>query len=222
MQHPLYRNRHQAGRLLAERLKQYAGKRSVLVLGLPRGGVPVAFEIADAFGADVDIYLVRKLGVPGHEELAMGAVAAGDIRFLNEPLIRRLAISDAAIDAAIARELEVLERQSQTLRGDVPPPTIAGKTVILVDDGLATGATMAAAIMAVRKQNPEKIVVAVPVAPPETCDEMKRLADEVVCPATPELFGAVGLWYVDFSPVEDEQVRELLRQAREGVGTGHA
>ena len=222
MQHPLYRNRHQAGRLLAERLKQYAGKANVLVLGLPRGGVPVAVEIADAFGADVDIYLVRKVGVPGHEELAMGAVAAGDIRFLNEPLIRRLAISDAAIDAAIARELEVLERQSQTLRGDVPPPTIAGKTVILVDDGLATGATMAAAIMAVRKQNPEKIVVAVPVAPPETCDEMKRLADEVVCPATPELFGAVGLWYVDFSPVEDEQVRELLRQAREGVGTGHA
>lgn len=209
---PIYADRQQAGRELAERLMRYAGRSDVMVLGLPRGGVPVAFEVASALGAPLDVYLVRKLGVPGHEELAMGAVAAGGVRFMNEALVRQLGIPSATIEAVAQREQQVLVDQLKRLRGDRPAAELAGKIVILVDDGLATGATMAACIGAVRRRDPAKIVIAVPVAPPDTCDSMSRLADETVCGATPVMFGAVGLWYSDFSPVEDEEVRDLLNR----------
>jgi predicted phosphoribosyltransferase len=207
---PIYSDRKQAGRVLAAELRHYAGRPDVLILALPRGGVPVGFEVAEALGAKLDVYLVRKLGVPGHEELAMGAVAAGGVRLLNEQLIRQLAISQAAIDSATVRQEEVLRSQSRTFRGDAPPPAIRGQTVILVDDGLATGSTMAAAIQAVRQQEPARVVVAVPVAPPDTCEAMERIADEVVCAAAPAMFGAVGLWYENFEPVDDHVVRDLL------------
>jgi predicted phosphoribosyltransferase len=215
---PIYVDRQEAGKRLAELLAKYAGRDDALVLALPRGGVPVGYEIAEALGAPLDVYLVRKLGVPGHEELAMGALAIGGVQFLNHHLIRQLAISESAIEGVVAREQQVLQEQARTFRDDQPAPCVVGKTVILVDDGLATGATMAAAIIAVRQQNPAKIVVAVPVAPPDTCEAIQRLADEVVCGATPRLFGAVGLWYQNFEAVDDTVVRDLLQQARQTIG----
>ena len=206
----LFRDRHDAGRVLAERLAAYANRPDVLVLALPRGGVPVAYEVARALGAPLDVFVVRKLGVPGYEELAMGAVATGGVRVLNDQLIERLSIPDHMIDAVTARERQELARRERLYRGGRPPPDISGRSVILVDDGLATGATMKAAIEALRQQNPARIVVAVPTAAPETCEEMKAKADDVICAITPEPFEAVGRWYQDFSQTTDEEVGALL------------
>ena len=182
----------------------------VLVLALPRGGVPVGCEVARALGAPLDVFLVRKLGVPGHEELAMGAVATGGVRVLNDEIVRGLGISDHEIDAAVARELQELARRERLYRGDRPPPDVAGRTVILVDDGLATGATMRAAVAALRRQQPARIVIAVPTASPDTSEALKAEADDVVCAMTPEPFFAVGYWYEDFTQTTDDEVRELL------------
>jgi predicted phosphoribosyltransferase len=205
-----FRNRTDAGRQLAEKLAAYANRPDVLVLALPRGGVPVAFEVARAFGAPLDVFLVRKLGVPGYEELAMGAVATGGVRVLNDEIVRGLGISEHEIDAVVARELRELSRRDRLYRGDRPPSDVAGRTVILVDDGLATGATMRAAIAAVRQQQPARIVIAVPTASPDTCEALKAEADDVVCAMTPEPFLAVGHWYEDFTQTTDDEVRELL------------
>jgi predicted phosphoribosyltransferase len=209
-----FRNRNDAGRQLAEKLAAYADRPDVLVLALPRGGVPVGYEVARALGAPLDVFLVRKLGVPGYEELAMGAVASGGVRVLNDEIVRGLGISEHGIDVAVAREMEELARRERLYRGDRPPPDVAGRTVILVDDGLATGATMRAAVAALREQQPTRIVVAVPTASPDTCEVLKAEADDVVCAITPEPFFAVGHWYEDFTQTTDDEVRELL--ARQG------
>ena len=206
----LFRDRRDAGRLLAEKLAAYANRPDVLVLALPRGGVPVAYEVARRLGAPLDVFVVRKLGVPGHEELAMGAVATGGVRVLNDQLVEQLGIPDQMIDAVAARERQELARRERLYRGGRRPPDVRGRTVILVDDGLATGATMYAAIEALRKQNPGRIVVAVPTASPETCEEMKVKADHVICAITPDPFQAVGRWYQDFSQTSDEEVADLL------------
>jgi erythromycin esterase-like protein/predicted phosphoribosyltransferase len=208
----LFRDRREAGRLLAEKLAAYANRPDVLVLALPRGGVPVGYEVARALSAPLDVFVVRKLGVPGYEELAMGAVATGGVRVLNDQLVERLGIPESLIDAVAARERQELARRERLYRGNRPPPDVRGRTVILVDDGLATGATMYAAIEALRQQNPARIVVAVPTASPETCEEMKTKADEVICAITPEPFHAVGRWYRDFSQTTDEEVGVLLAQ----------
>jgi predicted phosphoribosyltransferase len=205
-----FRDRREAGRRLADELAAYAGRPDVLVLALPRGGVPVGYEVARALGAPLDVFLVRKLGVPGYEELAMGAVATGGVRVLNEQVVKSLRIPDHAIEAVTKRERQELARRERAYRGDRPPPDVRSRTVILVDDGLATGATMHAAIAALRQQQPARIVVAVPTASPETCDQFRAEVDDVVCVITPEPFQAVGLWYEDFSPTTDEEVRELL------------
>ena len=205
-----FRNRNDAGRQLAEKLAAYADRPDVLVLALPRGGVPVGYEVARARGAPLDVFLVRKLGVPGYEELAMGAVATGGVRVLNDEIVRGLGISEHGIDVAVAREMEELARRERLYRGDRPPPDVAGRTVILVDDGLATGATMRAAVAALREQQPTRIVVAVPTASPDTCEVLKAEADDVVCAITPEPFFAVGHWYEDFTQTTDNEVRELL------------
>ena len=209
----LFRDRTEAGRLLAARLEQYAGKPDVMVLALPRGGVPVAYEVARALPAPMDVFIVRKLGVPGQEELAMGAVATGGVRVLNDQVVKGLGIPEYMIDAVVKWETEELKRRERLYRGDRPPPDVRGKTVILVDDGLATGSTMLAAARALRQQGPARIVVAVPVAAPDTCQLLKADVDEVVCAATPEPFYAVGLWYRDFSQTTDEEVRELLERS---------
>jgi predicted phosphoribosyltransferase len=210
-----FRDRREAGRLLARQLAAYAERPDVIVLALPRGGVPVAYEVAKALRAPLDVFLVRKLGVPGHEEYAMGAIASGGVRVLNEEAVRTLGIPPSAIEAAARREQQELERRSRAYRGERPPPDVHGRTVILVDDGLATGATMQAAILALRRLEPARIVVAVPTAAPDTCDEMRKSADDVVCAITPEPFYAVGLWYEDFSQTSDEEVRALLGDAWE-------
>ena len=209
----IYRDRAEAGRRLAAQLTDYANRSDVLVLALPRGGVPVAYEVARALHTPLDIFLVRKLGVPGHEELAMGAIATGGVRVLNEDVMRYISIPDAAIDAVAAKEQRELERREQLYRGDRPAPDVKGQTVILVDDGLATGSTMRAAAAALRQQKPARIVVAVPVSAVQTCDEYRMGVDEIVCAATPEPFHAVGQWYEDFSQTSDEEVRELLARA---------
>ena len=208
----LFRDRREADRLLAEKLAAYANRPDVLVLALPRGGVPVGYEVARALSAPLDVFVVRKLGVPGYEELAMGAVATGGVRVLNDQLVERLGIPESLIDAVAARERQELARRERLYRGNRPPPDVRGRTVILVDDGLATGATMYAAIEALRQQNPARIVVAVPTASPETCEEMKTKADGVICAITPEPFHAVGRWYRDFSQTTDEEVGVLLAQ----------
>ncbi len=208
-----FRDRREAGRFLAARLASYAGRPDVLVLALPRGGVPVAYEVASALGAPLDVFVVRKLGVPGHEELAMGAVASGGTSVLNDQVIRALDIPDRLIDAIVAKEQQELARRERLYRGDRPPPDVRGRTVILVDDGLATGATMYAAIKALRQQGPSRIVVAVPTASLETCEALKEEVDDVICAVTPEPFYAVGLWYEDFSQTTDEEVRNLLASA---------
>jgi predicted phosphoribosyltransferase len=212
----LFRDRHDAGRRLAAKLTQYAHHPDVIVLALPRGGVPVGYEVARALGVPLDVFVVRKLGVPGYEELAMGAVATGGVRVLNEQLVNRLGIPDHLIDAVAAHEQQELMRRERLYRGGRSPPDVRGRTVILVDDGLATGATMHAAIHALRQQQPARIVVAVPTAAPEACEEMRAEVDEAICAITPEPFHAVGLWYLNFSQTTDEEVRELLTQQRTG------
>src|SRR5438094_4996598 len=208
-----FRDRHEAGRRLADKLVAYAKRPDVLVLALPRGGVPVAYEVARSLQAPLDVFLVRKLGVPGYEELAMGAVATGGVRVLNDEIVNGLRIPDDVIDAVTAWEQQELARRERLYRGDRPPPDVRGRTVILVDDGLATGASMHAAIAALRRQQPAHIVVAVPIAAPETCDALRAEVDDVVCAITPEPFHAVGLWYDDFSQTTDEEVRDLLARA---------
>lgn len=210
----IYRDRSEAGKQLAARLTRYADREDVLVLALPRGGVPVAFEVAKQLHVPLDIFLVRKLGVPGHEELAMGAISAGGVRVLNQDAIDYLRIPASVIDAVAASELQELERRERAYRGDRPEPDGRGKTVILVDDGLATGSSMRAAAAALRQQEPARIVVAVPVSAPQTCDEYRMGVDEIICAKTPEPFYGVGLWYEDFSQTTDEEVRELLERAR--------
>jgi putative phosphoribosyl transferase len=208
-----FRNRFEAGRRLATALEGYAGSRNLLVLALPRGGVPVAFEVARALKAPLDVMLVRKLGVPGHEELAMGAIASGGIRILSEDVIAAFGITDRVIAAVAAQEQEELDRREKLYRDDRAPPLIRGRTVILVDDGLATGSTMRAAALAIRAQNPEHLTVAVPVAPAETCAALRREVDDVICAVSPEPFFAVGNWYEDFSQTTDEEVHQLLERA---------
>jgi erythromycin esterase-like protein/predicted phosphoribosyltransferase len=217
----LFRDRSEAGRLLAAKLTAYANRPDVLVLGLPRGGVPVAYEVAQALGAPLDVFVVRKLGVPGYEELAMGAVATGGVRVLNDQLVRRLGIPGALIDTVASQERQELARRERLYREGRPPPDVRGRTVILVDDGLATGATMHAAIEALRQLQPARIVVAVPTASPEACEEMRAKVDDVICAITPEPFEAVGRWYQDFSQTTDEEVRGLLA-ARKAPEKGEA
>jgi predicted phosphoribosyltransferase len=200
---------------LAARLGEYAGRSGVLVLALPRGGLPVAFEVARALRSPLGVFLVRKLGVPGHEELAMGAIATGGVCVVNEAVVRELGIGGEAFEEVAARERTELERRERAYLGDVPAPEARGRTVILVDDGLATGSTMRAAATALRRQGPERVVVAVPVASRETCEELRAEVDEVVCAETPEPFRGVGRWYEDFSQTTDEEVRELLAKARQ-------
>lgn len=217
----IFRDRRHAGQVLAGRLVRYAGRDDVIVLALPRGGVPVGFEVARALGAPLDVFLVRKLGVPGHEELAMGAIASGGVRLLNQDVVRHLlGVGPGEIEAVAAREQAELQRRERAYRGDRPQPPVAGQTVILVDDGMATGASMRAAAMALRRQGPARLVVAVPVGAPETCEAFRDEADEVVCAATPERFAGVGQWYLDFEQTDDDEVQRLLARAGEG-GAGH-
>ncbi len=209
----LFTNRKDAGRQLAEKLMDYAGRSDVIVLALPRGGVPVAYEVAQDLQAPLDIYLVRKLGVPGREELAMGAIASGGFRVLNQDLIQALDIPQPVIDQVTRQEQQELDRREQAYRGARPRPELRGRTVILVDDGLATGASMRAAVAGIRAQKPARIVVAVPTAAPEACEMIARQVDDVVCAYTPSPFHGVGLWYADFSQTSDQEVIDLLKQA---------
>ena len=214
LRRPLFRDRVEAGRILAGKLKSLVGDDDVIVLALPRGGVPVGFEVAKALGADLDVFLVRKLGVPGHEELAMGAIAGGGIRVLNEPLIQELGISEAAVHRVTVLERQEIERRETQYRDGRTALPVAGRTAILVDDGLATGATMLAAVRALRAQKPARIIIGVPVAAKETCDGFRAHVDDIVCVATPEPLYGVGMWYADFSQTSDEEVREMLDRAR--------
>jgi predicted phosphoribosyltransferase len=209
-----FRNRRDAGRELARHLAAYVDRPDVLVLGLPRGGVPVAYEVARALHVALDVFHVRKLGVPGHEELAMGAVASGGMRVINADVVETLHIPADVIEDVTRRELHELERRGRHYRDDRPVLDVGGKTVILVDDGLATGSTMHAAVDALRQLRPRRLVIAVPTAAPQTRDEFRYQVDEVVCAITPEPFYAVGLWYDDFSQTTDDEVRTLLADAR--------
>jgi putative phosphoribosyl transferase len=213
-----FSNRAEAGQLLAERLRNYAGRDDAIVLGLPRGGVPVAFEVARALGLPLDVFIVRKLGVPGFEELAAGAIASGGVRVLNEDVLRALPNAEEVIEEVTAREAAELERREKSYRDGRPAPELRGRVVILVDDGLATGATMRAAVKALRQRGVAKIVVAVPVGPPDTCREFEDEADETICASVPEFFQAVGQYYEDFSQTSDEEVRELLARAVRKTG----
>lgn len=208
-----FKNRMEAGRFLAMRLSNFANRADVLVLALPRGGVPVAYEVAAALNVPMDVFLVRKLGVPGHQELAMGAIATGDVRVLNDDVVRYLGIPDEVIDEVAAQEQEELERRAQLYRGDRPARPVQNRVVILVDDGLATGSTMRAAALALRQQHPAAIVVTVPVASSQTCEEFRAEVDDVICALTPEPFYAVGLWYEDFDQTTDAEVRDLMARA---------
>lgn len=209
----IFQDRAEAGQFLAHKLLHYADRSDVIVLGLPRGGVPVAYEVAQTLDAPLDVFIVRKLGVPGQEELAMGAIAIGDVRILNKQLIEERNISRPEIETVIAQEQAELARRLKLYRGDMPLPAVEGRTCILVDDGLATGASMWAAVVALRKLDPAYIVVAVPVAAEETCAMFRHEVDEVVCGITPEPFQAVGVWYEVFSQTTDEEVRSLLQRA---------
>jgi putative phosphoribosyl transferase len=207
-----FRDRVDAGQALATHLRKYAARPDVLVLALPRGGVPVAYEVAKALGAPLDVFIVRKLGVPGHEEYAMGAVASGGIRVVSDEVVRGLGLTQADVDRVAARETAELTRRERLYRGNRPEPDLSGRTVILVDDGLATGSTMKAAVKALCAKKPTAIVVAVPIAAPETCRELEPVVDEVVCAVTPDPFHAVGLWYHDFTQTTDAEVRDLLER----------
>jgi putative phosphoribosyl transferase len=207
-----FRDRIHAGRVLAKKLEHYRDNKDVVVLALPRGGVPVAFEVAQALRVPLDVFIVRKLGLPGHEEYAMGAIASGGVRVMN-PDMQGFHVPDSAIQAVTAREQKELERREHLYRGDRPPLALDGRIAILVDDGLATGSTMRAAAIAVRQRNPKRIVVAVPVAAADTCEHFQDEVDEVICAITPQPFRAVGLWYEDFSQTTDEEVHALLETA---------
>lgn len=211
-----FRDRREAGHLLATRLATYAQRPDVLLLGLPRGGVVVAFEIARELHVQLDVLIVRKLGVPGQEELALGAITSGGTRVLNTDVIHAHALSDQAIEQATSREQREVERREHLYRGDLPTRDLSGRVVILVDDGIATGATMHAAILAVKQQHPVRLIVAVPVAAPPTCDELAPLVDELVCLRRPVAFFAVGLWYKTFPQTSDTEVRTLLERASAG------
>jgi putative phosphoribosyl transferase len=211
----LFADRADAGRKLAEKLNKYAGRDDVVVLALPRGGVPVAFEVARRLQAPLDVFVVRKLGLPGHEELAMGAIASGGIRVLNEEVVNRLSVPDHLIESVAKNEMEELRRREKVYRGERALASVSDRTVILVDDGLATGASMKAAVSGLWALDPYQVVVAVPVAAPETCARFLQLVDEIICLETPEKFFGVGAWYDDFSQTSDEEVRQLLQQARE-------
>jgi putative phosphoribosyl transferase len=213
-----YANRIEAARVLAQALAPYAG-RALTILALPRGGVPVGYEIARRLGADLDLMIVRKLGMPGQEELAVGAIASGGVRVMNPEVASY--VPGHVIEHIAARERAELQRRERRYRGDRPPLDVRGRTVILVDDGLATGATMRAAVAATRQLGPHAVVVAVPVAPPDTIAALREMADDVVCPATPEPFYAVGLWYRDFRQVGDQEVTMLLDRAWAGPTGGH-
>lgn len=208
----MFHDRRDAGLTLARALTRYAGRADVIALGLPRGGVPVAFAAATELAIEMDVFIVRKLGAPGQEELAMGAVASGGVRVLNRGVIRSLRVSDQVIAATVERELAEIARREMLYRGHRPYPAMHGRTVILIDDGLATGSTMRAAAIAVRQLGPAAIVIAVPVAAPETCRRMQQEADTVICLETPQQFDAVGLWYHDFTQTTDDEVRALLAQ----------
>jgi putative phosphoribosyl transferase len=205
-----FRDRVEAGELLAGRLTQYRDRDDVVVLGLPRGGVPVAREVSRALGVPFDVYVVRKLGVPGHEELAMGAIATGGVRQVNHDVVDALGIPASVIESVAAREHRELERREQDYRGNRGPLSLTNRTVILVDDGLATGSTMRAAVIAVRQQQPARVIVAVPVGAASTCADLATEADDVVCVRMPDPFVAVGMWYRDFTPTTDHEVRTLL------------
>ena len=215
-------NRTEAGRQLAEKLEKYTGHHDVAVLGLPRGGVPVAYEVAKRLRVLLDVFIVRKLGVPGFEELAAGAIASGGVRVLNEEVVRALPHAEQAIEAVTARETAELERREQTYREGRPAPELRDRTVILVDDGLATGATMRAAVKALRERGAARIVVAVPVGPTDTCQEIQQLADETICLTMPAFFQAVGHYYEDFSQTSDDDVRELLAIAAQEMSRAKA
>jgi putative phosphoribosyl transferase len=206
-------NRREAGRALADAVAARCGDGDALVLALPRGGVPVAFEIARRLTCELDVMLVRKLGVPGQPELAAGAIASGGVQVLNQDVVDALGLSDRTLAQVAAAEHQELERRERVYRGDRPQPRIEGRCVILVDDGVATGATMRAAIAALRAQNPDRVVIAVPVAAPETAAILEREADELVCLAMPSPFYAIGVWYQDFSQVDDAEVRRLISEA---------
>lgn len=205
-----FANRREAGKILADMLMPYANQDDLIVLALPRGGVPVAYEIAKTLHAPLDVFIVRKLGVPWHEELAMGAIATPHVVVFNESVINSVGVSQEDIDKVIQTESQELRRRNKVYRGGRPFPDLTHKTIVLVDDGIATGATMRAAIQALRQQNPTEIVVAVPVAALDTCEELSRTVDQFVCPLTPEDLHAIGAWYGDFSQTEDEEVRQLL------------
>jgi predicted phosphoribosyltransferase len=207
-------DRREAGRALAGRLEQYAGRNDVVVLALPRGGVPVGYEVASALGAPLDVFLVRKLGTPGHRELAMGAIASGGVRVLNEDVVRWYGIPEAAIEAVAREEAQELQRRERAYREGRSAPELANHIVILVDDGLATGSTMRAAAQAVRARHPSRVIVAVPVGAPQTCRELSEVADDVICARMPEPFSAVGQWYLNFDQTDDEEVRELLSKGQ--------
>lgn len=210
-----FRDRRDAGRKLAQHLLDYANRPDVIVVALPRGGVPVAYEVALALNAPLEIMLVRKLGMPGHEELALGAIASGGVRVLNEDIIRMLHVPEEVIDQAAHRELQELQRQEANYRGSRPAPQVRDRTVILIDDGLATGASMRAAVTALRTQQPERIIVAVPTAAAETCESFQDEVDEIICAITPEPFLGVSRWYDDFSQTTDGEVRTLLGAVHE-------
>jgi len=217
----IFKDRVDAGKILAEKLSKYAAEKP-LVLGLPRGGVPVAFEVAKALKAPLDVYIVRKLGVPGHEELAMGAIATGDVRVLNESVIGPLQISKEAIETETKKEKEELKRRERVYRSGRAPLVVANRTVLLIDDGIATGSTIKAAIAALKKQKAAKIIVGVPVAPSSTIEELKKEVDDLVCVSTPDFFIAISVWYDEFPQTTDEQVRELLEKAETQEQIGRA
>ncbi len=215
----VFRDRRDAGRQLADLLARFYTDQRLVLLALPRGGLPVAAEIAERLGRPLDVLIVRKLGVPGYEELAMGALASGGVQVLNHDIISGLRVSREQVDAVIQQESAELARREKLYRGDRPFPAIAGRTVMVVDDGIATGATMFAAVELLRQQNAGRIVVAVPVAPPDTVERLRKEADEVIAVAEPEQFGSVGHWYADFSQTGDDEVRELLEVAAESKGS---
>ena len=210
---PRFSDRREAGERLADRLRHYANRPDVIVFALPRGGVPVGFEVADALRAPLDVFVVRKLGLPGHEEFGIGAIASGGVRVVDDSVLRAYGVDEETLNRITERERRELERRERLYRDDRPFPSAADRVVILVDDGLATGSTMRAAVSALRAESPREIVVAVPVGAPETCAAMAKLADEVECLATPEPFYAVGLWYEDFEQTDDDEVHELLERA---------
>ncbi len=213
----MFKNRKEAGQQLAQELSEYAGREDVVVLGLPRGGVPVAFEVAKALEAPLDVFVVRKLGLPGRPELAMGAIASGDVRVMNDDVLRMSDVSDEMIENVIEKERDKLKEREVTYRGARPGIDLEDKTVLLMDDGLATGATMRAAVSALREHNPKKIVAAVPTSPAETCSELEEMVDAIVCLTTPRVFMGVGGAYRDFSQTTNQEVRELLEKAAEMI-----